>query len=199
MEKDFKKLLTEGAEPSEYINVHLNMGSRVYIYGRGWTENGRAEWTDDVVPAMKKAGFQVMPAIHANGCMVLRNLQNKTHLYMHPMQFAGDITRADLDKITSALSGCKTVYDINKPIIKVIYDWTDEVYRNKLIRLSKGIGRWASQTRINEGADLSASTLAFKFAERYRVPRFGEHGVITGDDIDVRTVRDIIDIGMILK
>lgn len=176
---------------SDYKRVHINIAS-AYRMGQGWTERDSILFEQELYPKLKEAGFNIEPPKDNWGCPHLKGInrgEGKLDLYMHPMEFTGYVTEEQLQRVMKVLNSCDK--DIIKGArinsIRDCYDLSDTRYEEMIFVRAKEILSYCDKkTRSDD--------IALDFARNCRLQRVGDGTGICSDDIDVRAVKNIVDI-----
>lgn len=188
--------LRENLKVSEYVHVRIDLDS-AYKWGRGWTPVEAEAFKEDVYPKLEEAGFKIEIAKNSYSSDYLKTVTpSPTSIYMHPMEFTGYATAEEVDKMVAALKSCTTC-EIRDVQTKETYKLSDYSYRKLLEEHSKEILELVKEakSKCSEHFKFDATNFAFRFAEKYRVPRVGDNsGVLGNSDVDCEWIINFIGI-----
>ena len=124
----------------EYAKVGFNMESEGYCYPSfSFTEEQREKFTDDINKIFSSIGWTCEePERKLSGvCATWR--KGKSHLYMHPQQFSGEVLKNDIKEVAEALQS-GTVFSLRwVDIWETVYDISDEEYHEYLHKKEENI------------------------------------------------------------
>ena len=114
----------------EYAKVYFNMESEGYCYPSfSFTEEQREKFTDDINRIFSSIGWMCEePERKLSGvCAIWK--KGKSHLYMHPQQFSGEVLKNDIKEVAEALQS-GTVFSLRwVDIHETVYDISNEEYK----------------------------------------------------------------------
>lgn len=176
---------------SDYKRVHIHIAS-AYQMGKGWTERDSSLFERELYPKLREAGFRIELPKDDWGCPHLKGMtrsEGRLDLYMHPMEFTGYVTEEQLQKVVKVLNSCDK--DIIKGVrvssIRDCYDLSDTQYEEMIVARAKEILSFCDKkTRSDD--------IALDFARECRLQRVGDSTGISSSDIDVRAVKNIVDV-----
>lgn len=117
----------------EYAKVGFNMESEGYCYPSfSFTDEQREKFTDDINRIFSSIGWICEePERKLSGvCAIWK--KGKSHLYMHPQQFSGEVLKNDIREVAEALQN-GTAFSLRwVDIRETVYDISDEEYREYL-------------------------------------------------------------------
>ena len=189
-------------ETSEYRDTFIKINT-AYKWGSGWNSqeaiihsgSGRAAadaFYEEVYGKLRDAGFQLIPSDIEGSCPTLTDKKfgaEKMSLYLHPMEFTGYATQAQIDAITALLEECETVNFVQVIRNEPVYFLPDCQYREILQYNAKEIARYAAE-HYRPGWRCTGQ-VGFDFASEARLPRYGQGSAKSSDDVDIQTVNDI--------
>lgn len=171
--------LTKDLEIAKEKRVHIHLNSD-YKWGRGWTEEESKRFDNEVLSAFKEAGYTVKEEKSSFSSPTLTKGGSRLNIYMHPMDFSGYATQEEIDEILEILSSCECV-SVRDVLTEDIYDLNNWEYKNLLAKNAKEILVLAKEAKKKR----RLSEFAFDFAKSHRVPRYGDSGALTSDDVDI--------------
>lgn len=124
----------------EYAKVYFNMESEGYSYPYfSFTEEQRENFTNDINRIFSSIGWVCEePERKLSGvCAVWK--KGKSHLYMHPQQFSGEVLKNDIKEVAEALQSGTVISLRWVDIRETVYEISDTEYRDYLLSKEEDI------------------------------------------------------------
>ena len=161
----------------EYAKVYFNMESEGYCYPSfSFTEEQREKFTDDINRIFSSIGWMCEePERKLSGvCATWR--KGKSHLYMHPQQFSGEVLKNDIKEVAEALQSGKVFSLRWVDIYETVYDISNEEYKkyleSKKIEICTVLYEDFGTTRKNKAFD--TMDVIKRLIKKYGLPRIGK-------------------------
>lgn len=124
----------------EYAKVYFNMESEGYCYPSFcFSEEQREEFTDDINRCFSSIGWTCKePERKLSGVCAIWT-KGKSHLYMHPQQFSGEVLKNDIIEVAESLQLGTAFSLLWVDIRETVYDISDKEYRDYLHGKEKNI------------------------------------------------------------
>lgn len=178
----------------EYAKVYFNMETEGYCYPSfSLTDVQKGKFTDDINRIFSSIGWICEePERKLSGvCAIWR--KGKSHLYMHPQCFSGEVLKNDIKEVAEALQDSKVFSLRWVDIRETVYDISNEEYKAYLSGRKKEICTMLYEqfetTRKNKAYD--TSDVVKRVTNRYGLKRIGNKI----DRIAIDYIKNII-IGM---
>ena len=113
----------------EYAKVYFNMESEGYSYPSFcFTEEQREKFTDDINRIFSSVGWKCEePERKLSGACATWK-KGKSHLYMHPQHFSGEVLKNDIKQVAETLQTGKVIALRWVDIYETVYDISDKEY-----------------------------------------------------------------------
>ena len=117
----------------EYAKVYFNMETEGYDYPSfSFTEEQREKFTDDINRIFSSIGWSCEESERKISGVCATWTKGKSHLYMHPQQFSGEVLKNDIKEVAEALQS-GNVFSLRwVDIYETTYDISDTEYRKYL-------------------------------------------------------------------
>lgn len=124
----------------EYAKVYFNMETEGYGYPSfSFTDEQREKFTDDINRIFSSIGWICEEPERKLSGVCARWRKGKSHLYMHPQQFSGEVLKNDIQEVAKALQS-GTVFSLRwVDIRETVYDISNEEYKDYLESRKKEI------------------------------------------------------------
>ncbi len=113
----------------EYVEVHFRIETPSYMRGEKmfqFEDEEKEAFVNETADIFKKLGWNIDKMPNNGSCMQVS--KGKSHLYLHPQDFSGDILKTEVKEIATALKENKTFYLGWVDLYKTVYDMADEAY-----------------------------------------------------------------------
>lgn len=110
----------------EYVNAHFRIHTPSYDPGKRWEEENIAQFDAESRAALEKLGWTVTESRHSGSCATVR--KDKSHLYLHPQDFSGEVLKAEVVSIAESLAGAEAFSLQWVDLYETAYDMTDTEY-----------------------------------------------------------------------
>ena len=168
--------LTKGLKKSNSLKVRIDIDSK-YDMLRAWSPEDAYEFDREVylrLDFLKGLKVKESTSLNTSPTLVSTDRFNKTNVYLHPMEFTGYATKADIKKIEKVLSEATCVKGFKTETEKV-YDLDDDEYRALLSENIDKIVKLIKEEIPDVNSKYAFVNFAFDFAKVNRVPRVGDH------------------------
>ena len=160
----------------EYAKVYFNMETEGYDYPSfSFTEEQREKFTDDINRIFSSIGWSCEESERKISGVCATWTKGKSHLYMHPQQFSGEVLKNDIKAVARALQSGKVFSLRWVDIYETVYDISDEEYKAYLSGRKKEICTMLYEqfgtTRKNKAYD--TSDVVKRVTNRYGLKRIG--------------------------
>lgn len=124
----------------EYAKVYFNIESEGYSYPSFcFTEEQRKKFTDDINRIFSSIGWKCEEPERKFSGVCATWKKGKSHLYMHPQQFNGEVLKNDIKEVAEALQS-GNVFSLRwVDIHETVYDISDEEYHEYLHKKEENI------------------------------------------------------------
>ena len=111
---------------NEYVNAYFRINTPTYDPHKRWNEEDIARFDAESTAVFDALGWIVSEPRSSGGCATVR--KGKSHLYLHPQEFSGEVLKNEVAAIAEALTGAKTFSLRWVDLYETVYDMTDEAY-----------------------------------------------------------------------
>ncbi len=113
---------------NEYSNVYFNIDTKGYGYPNFcFTDEDRTAFDNDIAEVFTALGWKCEREEHNGSCAEWH--KGKSHLYMHPQQFSGEVLKTEIKAIAEALTERTSVIKLRwVDLHDTVYDITDDEY-----------------------------------------------------------------------
>ena len=111
---------------NEYVDVHFRINTPTYDPYKRWDEEDIAQFDAESIAVFEKLGWIVTEPRYSGSCATV--CKGKSHLYLHPQDFSGEVPKAEVVGIAEALAGAEAFSLRWVDLYKTVYDMTDEAY-----------------------------------------------------------------------
>lgn len=161
----------------EYAKVYFNMESEGYDYPSfSFTEEQKEKFTDDINRIFSSIGWACEEPERKLSGVCARWRKGKSHLYMHPQQFSGEVLKNDIQEVAKALQG-GTVFSLRwVDIRETVYDISNEEYKDYLESRKKEICTALYEDFGTTRRDKAYDTMDVikRLIKKYGLPRIGK-------------------------
>ena len=110
----------------EYVEVHFRIHTPSYDPYKRWDEERIGMFDTECKTVFERLGWSMTSQRHSGSCATVR--KGKSHLYLHPQDFSGEILKSEVVSIAEALSRADTFALQLVDLYETVYDMTDEAY-----------------------------------------------------------------------
>ena len=182
------------AHPSAYSKHRIHIDG-LYQWGTGWDEASRKIYSEQILSRLEKAGFTIEHSKHSGVSPTLRKDGSLCDVYLHPMEFVGIATDAEIDAIHDVLDQCEEEGYIDEWEVtehQFLYDVTIEQYRD-ILELNRGkVVEWFKSNK----EQLQGVFQGMEFVETCRPKNllcFAQSAGFSSDDMDAVWAQAIYD------
>ena len=159
---------------NEYAKVYFRIDTTGYRYPEfTFSKEDGAAFDRAVIEVFKKLGWTCSKDAYAGRCSIWTN--DKSHLYMHPQHFSGEVLKNEIKIVAEALLDAKSFKLERVDVYETVYDMTDEAYeeilKSKDDKIKEALLKACKTTRTYNF--YRAEDVAFKIAKAFRTPRVG--------------------------
>lgn len=141
-----------------------------------WLHEDAVVFKKQVIDKLSEIGFTIKnDGPFTASYIVGKDKNDKTNLYLHPLEFTGYMKLEDVEKILSVLENC-TCTSVSKAEFFYAYDISDDEYRDILTAHSKDI---LSFVREYWKKEASVINCVLNFVSQYRIPRAGDSCILS--------------------
>lgn len=116
---------------NEYVKVYFRMDTKGYDYSNfSFTAEDRAAFDEDIVRVFSILGWVYEKPKTNGGCQTCH--KGKSHLYLHPQNFSGEVMKNEVKTIAEALKNNNSFKLRYVDLYETVYDITDEEYEDIL-------------------------------------------------------------------
>ena len=116
---------------NEYVNVYFRVDAKGYDYPDfSFTEEDRAAFNKDITRVFSSLGWTCKEPKTNGSCQTC--YKGKSHLYLHPQNFSGEVLKNEVKTITEALENNNSFKLRYVDLYETVYDITDEEYEDIL-------------------------------------------------------------------
>ncbi len=161
---------------NEYSNVYFNINTRGYGYPDFcFTDKDRTAFDKDIVEVFTALGWECEKD-EFNGCCSEWH-KGKSHLYMHPQQFSGEVLKNEIEAIAEALTERTSVIKLRwVDLHDTVYDITDDEYEEILTakdgEIKSSILENCKTSRVNKF--MAIDDISRYIANKFRLRRVGK-------------------------
>ena len=117
---------------NEYVNIHFRIETNGYGYPSfSFTEEDRKSFDENIAKVFTTLGWKCKNGSY-NGCCATW-INGKSHLYMHPQDFSGEVLKNEVKVIAEALADNKAFRLRWVDLYETVYDITDDEYKEILV------------------------------------------------------------------
>lgn len=178
--------LTKGLKKSKLLRVRIDINSR-YDMIYAWEAEDAYKFKTSVydrLDALKGLRIKESEDLFTSPSLVSTNRFDKTEIYLHPKEFVGYASKADIKRIEKILSEASCVSGFTTEVEQV-YDLDDDEYRELLSENIDKIIELVNEVP-NKESPYAFVNFAFDFAKYNRVDRVGDHtGGYCSTDCDI--------------
>lgn len=180
---------------NEYANVYFRIDTPAYdVMNGNWKVDERESVGKEIDRLFTGLGWKCeVPGI--NGVCATYT-KGKSHLYMHPQDYSGEVLKSEIKSVAEAIDRAKTFSLRWVELLDTVYDITDDEYeeylkgRDKEIR--KSLFEVCATTRRNKY--LYAFNICRGLANRFRLRRVGlNDGRNSGSGQTINHIMRVID------
>lgn len=182
----------DGNSEKEYVNVHFRVRTKGYEYPSfRFTEEERKEFHKDIKEAFTSIGWKETKKAALGRCPEWS--KGKSHLYMHPQDFSGEVLKSEVKQIAEVIEKRNSFQLLQVDLYETVYDMSDKAYECILTsqdeNITKEILQQCKTTRRNKF--MPVREVANVIADKFRLKRIGKENTIVDFDND-QTGRHII-------
>ncbi len=160
---------------NEYVCVHFRINAKGYEYlSFRFTEEEKIAFDKELVEIFTSLGWECKERELYGACQTWHN--EKSHLYLHPQDFSGEVLKNDIKAIAKALENNSTFVLRWVDLYETVFDMTDEEYEMILSKKDEEIRNTVLEvcktTRSNKFC--YANDVVRVLSEKFRVRRIGE-------------------------
>jgi len=111
---------------NEYVNAHFRINTPTYDPHKRWSEENISQFDAESQSVFEALGWTMMERRRSGSCATVR--KGKSHLYLHPQDFSGDVLKSEVVSIAEALTAAESFSLQWVDLYETIYDMTDEEY-----------------------------------------------------------------------
>lgn len=116
---------------NEYVNVHFRIETKGYDYPSFcFTEEDKKAFDTELVKVFTTLGWECENETYNGSCSTWTN--GKSHLYLHPQDFSGEVLKNEVKQIAEALEKNNTFYLEWVDLYKTVYEISDSDYEKYL-------------------------------------------------------------------
>ena len=166
---------------NEYVSVYFRIDAKGYSYPAfSFTEEDRTAFNTELAKIFNSLGWKCEEEAYSGSCATWRN--KKSHLYLHPQDFSGEVLKNDIKSIAEALENNTTFKLRWVDLYETVYDITDEEYEKFLSTKDEEIKNAALEIcktkRTNKYCYMDE--VVRYLSSKFRLRRIGEDEVMCG-------------------
>lgn len=116
---------------NEYVSVYFRIDAKGYDYPAfSFTEEDRTAFNTELAKIFNSLGWECEEEAYSGSCATWRN--GKSHLYLHPQNFSGEVLKKEVKTIAEALENNTTFKLRWVDLYETVYNITDEEYEEIL-------------------------------------------------------------------
>lgn len=117
-----------GAEghSGEYVNVHFRIHTPSYDPHKRWDEEHIGQFDAECEAVFDRLGWTVTSHRHSGSCATV--CKGKSHLYLHPQDFSGEMPKNEVVDIAETLNRAESFTLQWVDLYETVYDMTDAEY-----------------------------------------------------------------------
>lgn len=185
--------LTKGLKKSKLLRVRIKIKSR-YDMIYAWEAKDAYKFKTSVydrLDALKGLRIKESKSLNTSPSLVSTDKFNKTEIYLHPTEFVGYASKADIKRIEKILSSADCVSSFTTEVEQV-YDLDDDQYRELLSENIDKIIELVKEAH-DKKSPYAFVSFAFDFAKVNRVPRVGDHDAgYSSIDCDINFINNCL-------
>lgn len=190
---------------NEYVNIYFRIETNGYGYPSfSFTEQDRELFEKDIRRVFIGLGWNCKEESHSGVCATWCN--GKSHLYLHPQNFSGEVLKNEVKAIAEALENNESFKLRWVDLYETVYDVTDDEYESMLsekdVDIKKKVLEVCKTKRTTSMYRMSS--IARSIADMFRIKRVGEDdrrhtglGQTASHVIDI--IMSLIDEGYLVK
>lgn len=190
---------------NEYVNVHFRIDTNGYDYPSfQFTEEDMKGFDADIVKVFTALGWNCKEEAYNGSCSTWNN--GKSHLYMHPQDFSGEVLKNDVKIIAEALENNTTFKLRWVDLYETVYDITDEEYEEFLSSKNEEIRKAAlEQCKTRRRTQFCYINGVVKnLSDKFRLIRIGDndgrnYGIGQTGKYITKVIEQLIDEGYIVS
>lgn len=116
---------------NEYVNVHFRIDTKGYDYPSFcFSKEAKNAFDTELVRVFTALGWKCEKETNNGSCAVWTN--GKSHLYLHPQDFSGEVLKNEVKQIAEALEKNNSFYLKWVDLYETVYDISDNDYERYL-------------------------------------------------------------------
>ena len=188
---------------TEYANVYFRMTTKGYEYPLFlFSEEAGEAFDKELAEVFTALGWECKETAYNGRCSTWT--KGKSHLYMHPQNFSGEVLKNEIKEIAEAIEKRETFFLRWVDLYKTIYDITDEEYMNYLESKKKEIRKllfkFSSTTRTSKFYHLIPTCK--NVGNKVGLPRIGFQNIFLGHgialDYILKVAEEMIEEGLLV-
>lgn len=109
-----------------YVDAYFRIHTPSYDPYKRWAEEDIAQFDAESTTILEKLGWSVTSHRHSGNCATVS--KGKSHLYLHPQGFSGEVLKSEVVGIAEALSCAESFVLQHVDLYDTVYDMTVEAY-----------------------------------------------------------------------
>lgn len=162
----------------DYGNEYVKVFFRIETVGYGYpsfcfSEEDRDAFDQEVDAVFSSLGWECENQAMRGSCATYRH--GKSHLYLHPQNFSGEVLKNEIRTVAEALTGHKSFKLRWVDLYNTVYDVSDEIYEKMLAEKVSQIRDEILQTCKTKRTTLffNINDVLYTLTKRFSIPRVG--------------------------
>lgn len=189
---------------NEYANVYFRMETKGYDYPSfSFNKEDGEAFDKELIEVFTSLGWICEKESYRGSCAIW--IKGKSHLYLHPQNFSGEVLKNDIKSVAEAIEKRNTFYLRWVDLYDTVYDISDAEYdkylETKVLDIRKALFEECCTTRTSKF--YYAFDVCRSIAERFRLRRIGlndgrNYGSGQTIDFIMKIVEKMIEEGLLI-